>query len=140
VWIGALVAFAVLSLKRSPSQDEVKVLHSALRRFSGVGSAAVAALALTGTANAWVLIGPASPDSWLGSRYVQLLAIKLVLFAAMLALAASNRFHLTQALAVAMSEPKGALQRLRKSLAAETALGLTVLALVAWLGTLEPLA
>ncbi|WP_315760457.1 CopD family protein [Sphingomonas sp. Y38-1Y] len=74
--------------------------------------------------------------------YGQLLLAKLGAFAAMVGLASLNRFRLTPALGSVASS--GAARReigaLRLSLAFEAALGIAVLALVAWLGTLEPVA
>ena len=61
---------------------------------------------------------------------------KLALFAAMLALAARNRWRLTPALE---RTPSGeTVARLTRSVTAEAAIGLAVLALAACLGTLAP--
>ncbi|MFT6568809.1 MAG: putative copper resistance protein D, partial [Sphingomonas echinoides] len=74
--------------------------------------------------------------------YGQLLLAKLALFALMLGLAALNRFRLTPRFeaSIAASDHRGALGALRRSLGAETGCIIAILALVAWLGTLEPLA
>src|SRR3546814_15261958 len=74
------------------------------------------------------------------SAYGQLLLIKLVLFGLMLALAASNRFSLTPALATGIEDGniEGAVLRLRRSLWLEGGAAVLILALVAWLGTLLP--
>jgi putative copper resistance protein D len=138
VWMGALVAFAFLSLNRSPDEHQARALHCALSKFSGVGSAAVAALVVTGAINSWVLVGPEGLEQGLGSPYARLLALKLLLFAAMLALAAANRWRLTPRFGSAIANAAAPSLQLRRSLAAETALGVGVLGLVAWLGTLEP--
>jgi copper resistance protein D len=68
------------------------------------------------------------------------MAAKLVLFAAMLSLAANNRWRLTPALkrTSVSGDSEGSWTRLRISVALEGAAGATVLALVAWLGTLAP--
>ena len=77
----------------------------------------------------------------LTTPYGQLLSVKLVVFLAMLGLAAANRFHLTprlgRALAGASPSPL-AIAALRQSLVLETALSIIVVALVAWFGTLAP--
>ena len=141
VWIGALVALVLLALNRSPSAAKNTALHTALRRFSGVGSAAVAVLVITGVINAWVLVGPGRVTDLLATPYGRVLALKVLLFAAMLALAAVNRFRLTPEFGRALYEdgqPKRALAALRRSLALETGTALLVLLLVAWLGTLAP--
>ena len=140
VWIGALGGFALL-LWNSPRTAEGRdALCEALQRFSGIGPSVVAVLALTGAINGWILVGFSHADDLLETPYGRLLALKLLLFLAMLALAAVNRFRLAPALAAA--EAAGptelALGRLRRSIAWETTAGLAVLALVAWLGTLAP--
>jgi copper resistance protein D len=71
-----------------------------------------------------------------GSRYGWLLGAKLVLFCGMLALAGINRWRLTPAL----ERGEHAIAALRLSLCVETSAAIGILALVAWLGTLDPLA
>ncbi|WEK47305.1 MAG: copper homeostasis membrane protein CopD [Candidatus Andeanibacterium colombiense] len=134
VWFGALAGF-VLLLSSAREQTGLARLQSALERFSALGIPLVLVLALTGLVNGWYLIGPRHIGELPSSPYGQLLLIKLAVFAAMLLLAAFNRWRLTPALAEART-----LGWLRRSIALETALGLAVFALVAWLGTLEPLA
>jgi putative copper resistance protein D len=58
----------------------------------------------------------------------------------MLGLAAANRFRLTPALerVIGTGDTKSAIGALRKSLAIETGAAIAILALVGWLGTLEP--
>jgi putative copper resistance protein D len=72
--------------------------------------------------------------------YGQLLAAKLALFGLMLALAAANRFTLTPAFKHALQGGGVtlALAKLRKSLVIELGLAVVIIALVAWLGTLQP--
>jgi putative copper resistance protein D len=137
VWTGALVVFArmVMMAFRQLRDDDLRVLHHALSRFSGVGTAVVAILVLTG------LINPGFFSSSLKTAYAQILLVKLAMFVAMLALAAANRFRLTPRLAATLdsaSELRAAVGALRTSLLAETALAILVLAAVAWLGTLAP--
>ncbi|AOF94793.1 copper resistance D family protein (plasmid) [Sphingobium sp. RAC03] len=73
-------------------------------------------------------------------QYGQLLFMKHALFAAMLAMAASDRFRLIPALETGIDSGsnKMAVARLRRSLWAEAAAGVVILGLVGWLGTLEP--
>ena len=63
-----------------------------------------------------------------------------MLMGAMLGLASLNRFRLTPALerSIAAADLRGALGTLLRSLAIEGGCAITILALVAWLGTLEP--
>lgn len=141
VWIGALAVF--LLLLRPASGDDpqrLQALHGALRGFSGIGSLLVAALVASGLVNSWFLVGPQRLEGLWTVPYGQLLSVKLALFALMLGLAAANRFRLTPALGAALQggSPVAALARLRRSVAAETATALAILALVAWLGTLAP--
>lgn len=133
LWLGALGAFAVAARPSSPTP--ASQLAAALAGFAGAGTLAVVVLSVTGLFNAYVLIGPGAAATVLTTLYGQLLAIKLGLFAAMLGLAAVNRFHLTP---VALAVPDAALRRLRLSLGLEAALGAAVLALVAVIGTLAP--
>ena len=74
--------------------------------------------------------------------YGQLLVAKVLIFLAMVVLASFNRYLLTPALEVAIErgEHAAAVGALRRSLGMETACAVIVLALVGWLGTLEPIA
>lgn len=142
VWLGALAALLILTLWRSPaSSDGDRLLHRALHGFSGVGTASVALLVLSGLINSWFLVGPDGLARLLATPYGLLLTAKLVVFALMLALAAANRFHLTPDLGRALDDPddvREAVGRLKGSLVVETLLALALLALVAVMGTLAP--
>ena len=72
--------------------------------------------------------------------YGRFLLSKQALFVAMLGLASFDRFRLTPALEYSISagDHAGALRALRLSRGVETARIVSILALVAWLGTLEP--
>lgn len=137
VWIGALGALLLLLFKPAAdmSAGHVRLCHRALHGFSSVGTAVVALLVVTGLVNSWFLVGFDNLGAMLTALYGQLLSAKLVLFAAMLGLAALNRFRLTPALAADGISSVGAL---RRSLLVETAFAAIILALVAWLGTLSP--
>jgi len=141
VWIGALYALSLLLLspRALGGGRDADVIHDALTRFSGVGPSVVAVLLLSGIANSWFLIGPENVLASLSTPYGAVLLNKIILFAAMLALAAGNRYWLTPVLA---SDLKGdtqrSLARLRRSVLAETILAVLVLGAVAYLGTLAP--
>ena len=109
--------------------------------FSGIGSGLVAVLVATGLINSWFVIGLAGlPRLWT-SPYGQLLTLKLVLFLAMVGLAAANRFHLTPRLGAALGGPSSAQDAVigvRTSLVWETGISIAVLGLVAWFGMLAP--
>ena len=98
-------------------------------------------LAATGLVNSWYMVG-LRVGSALATPYGQLLALKLLLFAGMLALAALHRQRSVPRLAariVGRTLPQGdALSSLRRSLLVEGLLGFAVLALVACFGTLPP--
>jgi len=141
VWIGALAGFLGL-LFAGPKTSEARAnLHAALARFAGIGSAVVAVLILTGAVNSWILVGPDRLDSLWTTSYGRLLSLKVLLFVAMLGLAASNRYRLTPALGRSLGSRIGSdteSAALRRSIAVETAFGIAVLLLVAWFGTLAP--
>ena len=119
----------------------MEILRMALLRFSGIGTSVVAVLVLSGLVNSWFLIGFDKIDQLFVSRYEQILLLKLVLFGAMLLLAAANRFRLTPRLEAALDSggaPLDPIRLLSISILTETVLGIAVLTAVAWLGTLEP--
>ena len=138
-WIGALIGLGLLVIRSTDRVDarHVALTHRALHGFASLGTALVGTIIATGIINSGMLIGMGGLSAVPTTTYGQLLLAKLVLFGAMLGLAALNRFRLTPALALA-TDPRIALRALRRSLAVETACAITILALVAWLGTLEP--
>ena len=142
VWLGALAALALLAFQNAERADRghVVLLHRVLRGFSTVGTVIVAIIVISGLINSWMLVGLTNVTQLQNGLYGQLLIAKLALFAAMVVLAAANRFHLTPALATAIAgnDNQRAIVALRRSLAFETACALAILGLVAWLGTLEP--
>lgn len=152
-WIGALTALGImlargLMLARGASRAasggiaaDFAAMHHALAGFSKAGTLFVALLVVTGSVSSWILVGLQGAAMAATSQYVQLLAIKLALFAAMLGLAAKNRFRLTPALSRDLDAglvPFGALRALHRSVAIEIGLAALVLAIVAWLGTIVP--
>lgn len=142
VWVGALACLVLLVARPSRRADAAHLwaTHRALDGFSLMGTAVVAVITATGLVNAWLLVGPANAMALPNTLYGQLLIAKLALFAAMLGFAAVNRYRLTPALAgrIDAGDHRGAIVALRVSVALETACVVLVLALVAWLGTLEP--
>ncbi len=132
-WLGGLPAFALLlaRARANPSWGDVAV--SATRRFSVVGVLSVGGLLATGLVNSWFLLG--GPRDLVTTDYGRLVAFKIGLFAAMITLAAVNRFCLTPRL-----PDSSALRTLKRNSIAEIALGLCVVLFVAILGTLPPAA
>ena len=143
VWIGGIAALAWMLFRPVTAQSgaHLAVAHRALDRFSQVGTIAVAVIVATGIVNCLAVVGFPHFTRLPLTDYGKLLILKLLLFAAMLALAALNRWRLTPALGVAVhnDNPASALTGLRRSLLAEGSAALAILAVVAWLGTLEPL-
>jgi putative copper resistance protein D len=137
LWLGGLVPLGIL-LRRAVRPDGaayVPLARTALPHFSQAGYVAVALIALTGTVNSIMLVG--SVDALVTTPYGRLLMVKIALFLAMIGLALVNRFRLAPRLA----GPEVALVPLRalyRSVLAEQALGLAILAVVAVLGTWPP--
>jgi len=139
-WIGGLVLLALLLVvaRRQPDPAWRAFELNAVRRFSILGIVSVATLTLSGLASAWILVG-----SWRGlvvTDYGRLLSIKLVVFAAMLALAAVNRFWLTPQLASPARRLTAcdALRLLTRNTLIEIALGLALFVIVGALGMQHP--
>lgn len=133
-WIGALVVF--WCALHPGARIGGPQLHSALAAFSGTGTFLVAAIILTGLTNSAFLVGWNFTDA-IATTYGRVLAAKLALVLLMLGLAAMNRYRHTPALANNAFND-ASLRNLRRSIGLETVSGFCLLALVAWLGTLQP--
>jgi putative copper resistance protein D len=130
-WLGALPALAWL-LAHAPGAMR---LHRIVRRFSAWGMTSVAALVVTGVVNGWYRVG--SFAALTGSDYGRLLLAKLALVAAMLMLAAVNRYVWTPRL---LGVQPHAVHALRRNTVLEIAAGLCVLGIVGALGVTMPAA
>jgi copper resistance protein D len=134
-WTGGLVSLALmLRILNGAAQPSTEL--DAVRRFSALGMVSVATLIVSGLVNAWILIG--SLRGLVLTDYGRVLLAKLAIFAAMVALAAVNRFRLTPRLA--SSANSEAVRSLRRNTMVEFALALLVFAIVGVLGTLHPAA
>ena len=132
-WLGGLPAFALI-LRHAASSDEPTWREFAVRitrRFSVLGILCVAALLASGIVNSWNLLS--GPRDLVATDYGRLVALKIGLFVAMVAIATVNRFYLTPRL-----PELGALRSLKRNSLAEIGLGLCVLLFVGMLGTLPP--
>ncbi len=142
LWLGAVAALLALSISPRVRSDSLalQALQTGMRGFSGAGTLAVALLVATGLVNSWFLVGPDHLQTLFSTLYGKLLLAKLVLFSAMLALAAMNRYRHTPRLGSALLDqtPDRALRALRLSLILETFAALGILALVGLLGALAP--
>ena len=134
-WLGALPGLALLlhHARRSADAAPIGVAGHATRGFSTLGTVSVSALLLSGIANAWYQVR--SVDALFGTEYGRLLLAKLALFAAMLALAAVNRWWLSPRVRAAEVT---ALSSLARNAMLETALGIAVVAIVGVLGITVP--
>ena len=134
-WLGGLPAFALLlwQTHRRAEATRSNFAIEATRRFSIVGILSVSALLASGLINSWNLLS--GPRDLVTTDYGRLVALKIGLFIAMVAIAAVNRFYLTPRL----PEP-AALCGLRRNSLAEVGLGLCMLLVVGILGTLPPVA
>jgi putative copper resistance protein D len=131
-WLGGLPALAMYlgAAERDP-QRQGETAARLTARFSWLGIACVGTLIASGVINSYFLLS--GPGDLLSTTYGRVLALKLGLFAAMLAIAAANRFYLTPRL-----RDQGAARSLRRNSLIEVCLGAGVLLFVAILGTLEP--
>ena len=138
-WIGGLIGLSVLfAVGRRSALERGPLQLNALRRFSVLGMISVAALIVSGSVNAWILVG--SFHALLVTDYGLLLLFKIVAFAIMVAFAAMNRFWLMPRLALAEKNnaDPAALAALTRNSLIELALGLSIYAIVGMLGTLHP--
>ena len=144
VWVGALLGLLLLVTTPLGRVDAVRVTlaHRALVGFAGTGTAVVGAIFLTGAINAWFLVGPTGLRALTTTLYGELLLAKVVLFGVMVGLATANRFRLVPLLgqAIPTDDTVASVEALRRSLTLETFSAVAVLAIVALLGTLEPIA
>jgi putative copper resistance protein D len=141
IWLGGIAGFLLLMRKPAGIEDSrIAIGQRALEEFSRVGTICVIAIAITGLVNSQILVGYSNISGLFGSTYGQLLLLKLLLVGVMLTLAAKNRWQLTPSLKAAMADgdPGLAIAALRRSLLIEGVAAAAILALVAWLGTLEP--
>ena len=139
-WFGGLIGLPVLFAVgwRRPGPEWAPLQLDAVRRFSTIGLASVAALIGSGIVNAWILVG--SFRALLVTDYGQLLLLKLAVFAAMVGFATVNRLQLTPQLALAVKGEAdgGELSALTRNTWIEFALALAIFAIVGLLGTLHP--
>jgi copper resistance protein D len=138
-WLGGLVSLVLLlGAVRGTDDASTSLAAETTKRFSTLGIVSVGTLFLTGTVNAWFLVG--SLNALMATEYGRLLALKVGLFAVMLAFAAVNRFWLTPILQSPAESPARlhALGQLTRNSKIEIVLGLAIFGIVGVLGTLHP--
>jgi len=130
-WLGALPDLWVMTA-RLPAPDLAKIL----RRFSPYGIVLVLIVVTTGTLSAWFRTGGIGP--LLASDYGRILLGKVALVALMGVAALNNRNRLAPALERLDLLAQAAARRgLRRSIGAETVLGIAVVLAAALLGSAE---
>lgn len=139
-WIGALAVLVALVCAPLGDDADLAAAEGALTAFAGAGSVIVALILVSGLINVAMIVGMERLATLPATLYGQLLIAKLVLFAAMLGHAAVNRWRLTPSLerARAAGDPAMAARALRISVVSELVAAAGIIALVAWLGTLDP--
>jgi putative copper resistance protein D len=130
-WLGSLPALGYCLRSARPNAALARIAG----RFSILGIASVAALLASGILNAYFLVD--SVAALFGTPYGQLLLVKLVVFALMLATAAINRGRLTPRLADDDDTARSALHR---NVLLEIGGGVAIVAIVGALGTMIPAA
>lgn len=134
LWLGAIAAFLLLAGRATREPGLRTLLAGALTRFHATGTVIVVLLLASGLANLAMIVGFAGLAGALWTPWGQLMALKLAAFAAMLGLAALNRFRLAPGLTL----PGSSTTKVASSLRLELSLAFLILALVAWLGLLSP--
>jgi putative copper export protein len=132
-WIGALPALAMVLIAAKSELPSVGIAARVAQRFSVFGTISVTLLVVTGTINGIYLVR--SMSALFDTEYGRLLLAKLALVAAMLALAALNRWSLSPRLV--RGEPI-ALVALVRNTALEIVAGVGVIAVVGVLGITVP--
>jgi putative copper export protein len=128
-WLGGLLPLLIV-VREAP----LDVAQHAGRRFSTLGTSAVATLAATALFQATLLSGGLTGLT--GTRYGVVLLLKAAFFAVLILIASINRFRLTPT----MVGPGGESARrlLRLSIGVETFVGVCVVIAASWLSNLEP--
>ena len=140
LWLGTLVPLELLLAEANRTDDAAWLLAAriAAQRFTRVAIASVTALLAGGIINTWFLAG--TIPALVGTDYGRLLAAKVALFVAMVAVAAINRFRLTPRLVpdATLAPARHVLRRLRRNALIEIVLGAVIIAIVAKLGVTPP--
>jgi putative copper resistance protein D len=138
-WIGALILFLLVLFEARPLDfEETARVRRLLSGFALAGSVIVGTLLVTGLSNMLFIAPPSAWPALSGLPYGCALLVKLALFVAMLALAAINRFMLVPRLAGQDPRSAKVVVVARVTVAIEALCGIGILALVAWLGSLDP--
>ena len=129
-WLGGLPPLAMVIGNGIHSSDGAERARAVLFRFSAMGIAAVALIALSGAIISFMAVDHWKPES----AYVRVLAAKVTLFFAMVGIALYNRLHLMPKLDSASGPSARTLSWFWWTVAAEQALAWMVLLLASQLG------
>ena len=138
VWAGGLLPLALL-LRAAAREDGADARPYAVltaRRFSRTALVVVLVLTATGSWSTWLQVG--GVPALLGTTHGRLLAAKLAVFAAMLALALLNRRLIPRLSDEAVKIGRPAMQRLSRLVSGEAALAVLVVAIVAAMSVTPP--
>jgi putative copper resistance protein D len=135
VWAGGLVPL-VLCLGWASRLPDPAAATTAAERFSRLGLVAVATIAATGAFATWQQVG--SAPALIGTAYGRWLLLKLILFAALVSLAARNLLVWRRRLEAGGPEATSALSPLRRSVLGEATLAMAILGVIAVLGLTTP--
>ena len=139
VWLGGVARLGLtLAPAAARGPELIGGVGAAIRRFSPLAMASVLVLALTGLAQANLVIGDL--DALLGTGYGRTLLLKIVLFAGLIGLGALHQMALAPRLATLRgrmgSDAPAALGLIRRTLLIELGAGAAILGaaaiLVAW--------
>jgi putative copper resistance protein D len=136
-WLGTLPLLALLLAGAPQDAAALTAVRAATRRYSALGVLSVGTLLASGLVNSWYLVG--SVPALIETPYGRLVLAKVALFAAMVVVAAVNRYRLTPQLGAGTAARAGdALRRLRRNAAVEMLLGAGIIVIVAALGVEPP--
>lgn len=131
IWFTGVVLFAVGlpdAWRGATPEMRLKVLAPTVTRFAQVAFAALMIVAATGTLNSFLHLG--APDDLIDTGYGRTLALKIVVFLAILGLGGINHFFVRAQLQRELAAGKGVTPRLfRRTIAAELALALGLMLL-----------
>jgi putative copper resistance protein D len=140
LWLGGLVSLAILLVYLPRSGEELWVTAAcrAGGRFSTLGIFVVAILVVSGIINATFLVGEI--QNLTGTQYGRWLMLKLALFAAMICMAAVNRWRLVPWLCSGRGSANSfpAVQWLVRLTMLEFILGVGIILIVGTLGIMAP--
>ena len=143
LWLGAIGWFLALTFRcyKHPDETQAHAVLKAMHAFAPMGVSLVALVAVTGTINSHLIFGLPNVAATLATPYGLLLAGKLALVAAMVALGAHHARvsrAASRGMGQAVASPAQPLAALRRTLLTEFLLGLLVIGLVAVFGSMSP--